>query len=237
MSDNKEVPQEQKEGTQNTFDDEEEEAENVAGPQFESEEEQDEEETIIPPPATDTKRGSKVIPQFEEEEEDGEIGEPVPPPLVAAGGYEEEEDEDGMQPGLMEQMFPEGVGDFEEGDEEGFREKYGLGDILGEIENEDLEEDQEQPTNDEDYIRNYEEFLGEDGPEGPTVEQLEAMIKYLDEQKQQAEPKEDNSEDLLPEKEVAKRHGRTPPMRMLMKTKRIMTTKMMMMSTRKNLKC
>jgi len=115
-----------------------------------------------------------------------------------------------MEPGLMEQMFPEGIGDFEEGDEEGFREKYGLGDILGEIENEDLEEDQEQPFNDEDYIRNYEEFLGEDGPEGPTVEQLEAMIKYLDEQKRQSEPKDDNSEDLLPEKEVAKRHGKTP---------------------------
>ncbi|CAL8074418.1 unnamed protein product [Orchesella dallaii] len=220
MSDSKEeaISQPQKEDVvqnQNNLTDEEEDEAEVTGPQSQGAEEyEDEEETVIqqsrPDPqrgSTGSRRSSKRSPQLDEEE-DEDRGEPIPPPLIAAGSYEE--DEDGMEPGLMEQMFPEGIGDFEEGDEEGFREKYGLGDILGEIENEDLEEEQENPTNDEDYMGNYEEFLGEDGPEGPTVEQLEAMIKYLDQQKQLAEPKEDNSEDLLPEREVAKRHGRTP---------------------------
>lgn len=95
----------------------------------------------------------------------------------------DEEDE----AGIIDEMFPEGIGDFEEGDDLDFQDKYGLDDILGEIENEEMEDkDFDIEDRNEEDFNDYDEFMGEGGSEGPTVEQLEAMIKYLDDQKNAA---------------------------------------------------
>lgn len=121
--------------------------------------------------------------------------EAAPPPLILDEAGEDGSPLDEDEAGLIDEMFPEGIGDFEEGDDEDFQGKYGLDDILGEIENEELEAHENNGDDEEDYLNDYQEFMGEDGPEGPTAEQLESMIKYLEDQKKNAGAEEEGEED------------------------------------------
>lgn len=149
-------------------------------------EEEDTNEHIVAEDVAEEVVAEEDVPEASIDGEDtGTLDVPEPPALVEPteedGNDEEDsqaeitEEEDDESSILLNQMFPEGIGEYDEGEEVDFQDKYGLGDILGEIEKEDLE----PPETD-----NYEEFMGEgEAPDGPTVEQLEQMIHFLDEQK------------------------------------------------------